>query len=500
MRAEQCCAGYHDRWMENERNRWRAIILAALAAGLLLRLWFLRHAPAVSGDGLVYGGIAKNWLTRGVYGFDTDGGGFVSPTLIRLPGYPIFLAVCFKLFGVERYSAIRYLQVLTDLITCAFCAATARRLLGKRAGLATLCLAAFCPFTADYAPAILTECLVLLTIAVAFYAFLRWHQAGAAFNRWLWLLSASLAASLLLRPEQGLLAASILPAMAWVLWRKHRSLGPVLACAACVLIPLVPWTVRNWRSFHVFQPLAPRYANDPGESPPLGFARWYRTWAIDFSSTDQVYWNYNTDRIDPNMLPERAFDSGSPVETDRVRRQTLELLNTYNQSAVQTPATEAGFAALAKQRIRSHPLRYYIGLPLARLADMALRPRTEMMAIPLEWWRWRGHLRTSLMAVGYAALNLFYLALAIAGFLKWRRSRFAPDPPLAWAMIATVTLRCILLLTIDNSEPRYTLEFFPVVFIGAAAVFAKRLASSHRTAPDQPGRPLGETPQLETTL
>jgi hypothetical protein len=122
------------------------------------------------------------------------------------------------------------------------------------------------------------------------------------------------------------------------------------------------------------------------------------------------------------------------------------------------------------------------------------------MAIPLEWWRWRGHLRTSLMAAGYAALNLLYLALAAAGFLHWRRSRFAPDPALAWAMIATVVLRCILLLTIDNSEPRYTLEFFPVVFIGAAAVFGKRPASYYRSSPEQPGLPLRKTPQLETTL
>jgi len=485
--------------MENERTRWRAIVLAALAAGLLLRLWFLRHAPPVGGDGLVYGGIAKNWLTRGVYGFDTNVEGSVSPTLIRLPGYPIFLALCFKLFGVEHYSAIRYLQVLTDLVTCAFCAATARRLLGQRAGVVTFCLAALCPFTANYAPAILTESLVLLTIAATFYTFLRWHQAGADFNRWLWLLSALMAASLLLRPEQGLLAAAMLPAAAWVLRHKHRSFAPLFACAACVLLPLIPWTVRNWRTFHLFQPLAPRYANDPGESPPLGFARWYRTWAIDFSSTDEVYWNYNTDRIDPGTLPARALDAGSEDDTSRVRRQTVELLNSYNQSAVQTPATEAGFAALAEQRIRSHPLRYYFGLPLARLADMALRPRTEMMAIPLEWWRWRGHLRTSIMAAGYAALNLLYLALAAAGFLQWRRSRFAPDPALAWAMIATVVLRCILLLTIDNSEPRYTLEFFPVVFIGAAALFAQRSASGSIHSPNQPNRPLRKTVRLERT-
>jgi hypothetical protein len=42
---------------------------------------------------------------------------------------------------------------------------------------------------------------------------------------------------------------------------------------------------------------------------------------------------------------------------------------------------------------------------------------------------------------------------------------------LAWAMATTVVLRCLLLLTIDNSEPRYTLEFFPVIFVFAGTLF-----------------------------
>jgi hypothetical protein len=36
-------------------------------------------------------------------------------------------------------------------------------------------------------------------------------------------------------------------------------------------------------------------------------------------------------------------------------------------------------------------------------------------------------------------------------------------------MAATILLRIALLLTVDNSEDRYTLEFFPVVFVLAGA-------------------------------
>jgi hypothetical protein len=251
---------------------------------------------------------------------------------------------------------------------------------------------------------------------------------------------------------------------------------------ACIALPIAAWTARNWRTFHVFEPLAPRYANDPGEEPPKEFGRWYRTWAIEFASTDAVYWNYNGDRIDPATLPDRVFDAGSAEASRHLRQQTLDVLNRYNGTTQQTSETEAAFAALADERVHSHPVQYYVLLPLARLADMALRPRTEMMAVPMEWWRWREHPGKSLFAAAYAALNLGYLALGALGFWRWRRMGFAGRAPLAWAMAASVLLRCALLLTIDNAEPRYTLEFFPVVFVCAGALFRSRAEQLRDTA------------------
>ena len=282
-------------------------------------------------------------------------------------------------------------------------------------------------------------------MSATFYGYLRWIEAGAAFNPWLWLIGSSLAYSLLLRPEQVLFSVAILPAMWWVQRRSHRSLAPIAVCAALVMLPLVAWTARNWRTFHVLQPLAPRYANDPGETPPLGFARWYRTWAVEFSSTDEVYWNYNSGPIDPAMLPERAFDSATSSETEHIRQRTLGVLHQYNQTGLQSTESEAGFRALAEQRVQAHPTRYYILLPLGRLADMILRPRTEMMAVPLEWWRWREHPQITLRAAAYAALNFLYLGVGAAGFWKWRRSGFSPSrhwSGLCWQRCCCVARFC----------------------------------------------------------
>ena len=481
-------------------------LVFALLAGLLLRLFFLYRYAHIQGDSLLYGDIAHNLLRHGIYGI-TNGSGTIRPTLIRLPGYPLFLAFCFRLFGLDAHGQERYypalaLQILFDLLACVLLSRLAGRLFGPRAGIAALWLAALCPFTANYTVAPLTETLTLFSITLAFFSLERWTTSFTltrrALNPWLYLLAFALAYSILLRPEQGLLAAAILPCVLYLtqssrgcvaeqirvpqvsplrpgssrgntlairrLLPTSSSLFPAVLLACLTLLPLVPWAIRNHQTFHVFEPLAPRFANDPGESNPAGFQRWYRTWAIDFASTQTVYWNYDGADIDIATLPNRAFDSQSQYAA------TAALIATYNITDNNTPALDAAFNTLAIERIHANPIRYYVALPTARLLNMAFRPRADMLPIPLEWWRPLNHIDTFLFASFYATLNLAYFALAAFTLIR-RRILWRPHAPLVYAMLATIALRSILLLTIDNSEPRYTLEFFPILILLAAAAF-----------------------------
>jgi 4-amino-4-deoxy-L-arabinose transferase-like glycosyltransferase len=465
------------REMAQPRAKLWIWVAVALAAGTALRLIFILSAPKLTGDTLLYGDIAKNLLQNHVYGF-TVAGHPPRPTLIRVPGYPLFLALCFILFGVANYAAVLYVQLLFDLVTCLLVADLARRLFGQRAGLAALWLAALCPFTANYVAAPLTETLTLFCIALAFYGLHRWSSTNLRYNLWLWITAAALAASILLRPEQGLLPAAIIPAMLFIAWRNRRasltaSLMPGLIAAICVVLPLAPWAARNWRTFHVVQPLAPRFATDPGEHVPLGFQRWYRTWAIEFASNEYVYWNYDSSDIKITDLPSRAFDSPAQYA------ETAHLLADYNLTDSDSVAIDARFNTLAAERISGHPLRSYVVLPTARLVNMLLRPRFELTALTLEWWQWNEDRKESTFAFFYAGINLAYMILGVIGFIRWKNLRageslaFAGQAPLALAMAAYISLRCALLLTLDNSEPRYTLEFFPILCL-CAAIFFKR--------------------------
>jgi hypothetical protein len=260
----------------------------------------------------------------------------------------------------------------------------------------------------------------------------------------------------------------------------HRSglvlaVWPVFVAAICVLLPLVPWAARNWHTFHVFQPLAPRSASDPGEIEWVGFERWYRTWGIEFASTDSVYWNYDGSRIEVGALPARAFAAGCVAHGDAPSEAlygaTASLLHDYNQETSGNLGFDARFAALARQRIKANPVCYYLGLPVARVLNMMLRTRTEMMPIATQWWRSTQNAGKRAFAAGYATLNFGYFALAAAGLLAWRRRGWGGYRELGWAMAASLLLRCALLLTLDNSEPRYTLEFFPVLLVWAGGLF-----------------------------
>jgi hypothetical protein len=258
----------------------------------------------------------------------------------------------------------------------------------------------------------------------------------------------------------------------------RRTLLPVLIAGLCAVLPLAPWTARNWRTFRIFEPLAPKDAIDPGELDPVGFNRWYRSWGVEFTSTEEVYWNYGGFPVLLSDLPARAFEAGSPQATAALRVQTASLLTDYNKTMAITPEIDARFGALGRDRARAHPALYYAALPVARLMDMLLRPRTELLPAPLDWWRWRIYRRQAVLAWAYAGLNLAYLLIGFAGWVAWRRRGWlAVDGSsfrtFAMAIAVTVLLRAALLLTLDNSEPRYTLEFFPVLFMFAGALFAR---------------------------
>ena len=445
------------------RRDWLFFALVGVGA-VLLRVVFLVYFPSVVNDSFIYGDIAKNWLQHGIYGISTAAG--PAATYIRLPGYPSFLALIFSVFGMEHYRAVLVTQLFVDLGTCLVCASIALRLLGPRSAKATLLLSALCPFFANYSAAALTETLEIFFTALALDLALRAFQSEAT-KFWIGC-GLCCACAISLRPDGAMLPFVI---AIYALWRmlvregtperrKRLALGLILF-AGVSTAPLVPWAIRNWRVFHQFQPLAPRYANEENEFVPEGFNRWTKTWMADYASVEEVYWAVPGQAIDLSRLPSRAFDDLGQ------RATTAALIDDYNALLHISPALDARFAALARQRIADHPVRYYVCLPVLRIADMWLRPRTEMLPSDTRWWEFNDEPKWSVLAVALGGVGIFYV---VTGLIGWIRSR-----PIEYGglLLLFLAMRSAFLGTLENPEPRYTLELYPVLIVLAAGAFLR---------------------------
>ena len=494
----------------------RGFFLAALLGGLGLRIFFFAYFPAVTDDSRVYIDLATNWLQHGVYGQTqvVQQVTHLVPSDTRLPGYPAFLAIVFWVFGVGNFKAVLLTQILIDLVTCAIVADLARRVVSERAARVAFLLAALCPFLANYAAAVLTETLEIFFTALALdlaVAALGRMEMGAASqvsaqrtganlgHHGLWAATGgAIAGCILIRPDGGILLAAVVLYLAagcrllgdtasgdavfpgltrWAnklrrfaaaaIFGWCRFAAAVIFVAVFALGPLVPWTLRNFWTLHHFQPLAPRYANETDELAPRGFNRWAKTWIVDYASVEEIYWNVPGDKIDAEKLPSRALDN--PAE----REATLALIADYNQGQDLTPEMDTRFGELAAERVRAHPCRYYVGLPLLRVADMWVRPRTEILPPDVRWWEFNDDGKESALAVGFGVLNFFYLGAA-----AWAMIRGASGIRWMGLLVGFGLLRSAFLGTLENPEPRYTLECYPVVIVLAAACVASACLSS----------------------
>jgi hypothetical protein len=335
---------------DNKRQDKRNVVVVyalLLAVALSFRVGVARfYANDSPDDGRVYAQIARNVLEQHVYSHESQPP--YVPSLIRLPGYPLFLAGIYSVFGHGDNTAVRIVQALLDTASCALISLVAyfwepdekRK---RRTSIAAFSLAAVCPFTTIYVATILTETLtIFFAVAMCLTATLalKANRSGKAF--WLWVATGLISGvAVLFRPESGLFALAIGITLVVsllgragdveldtkreeLLYRSARAayLGAVFSLAFCVV--LVPWTVRNYRVFHLFQPLAPAHAEMPGEFVPRGYLAWLRTWIDDSRYVGPVLWALETSPIKLTDIPNNAFDSAEE------KQRVAVLLEKYN--------------------------------------------------------------------------------------------------------------------------------------------------------------------------
>lgn len=496
--------------MSNKTRVYAAILLVALAFRLFIALRLANDEPD---DGRVYAQIARNVLEQHVYSHDTQPP--YNPSLIRLPGYPFFLVAIYSIFGHGNNTAVRVVQAVIDTATCGLIAWVVfewsdeeRR---HRAALIALGLAAICPFTAIYVATILTEVITnFLAAAMVLAATLAFKKKSL---RW-WITTGLIAGvAVLFRPDSGLFAAAI-GATLMLSVRLRTAIPSAVLFSIAFCLVLVPWTIRNRRVFHVFQPLAPAHAEMPGEFVARGYLLWVRTWLDDSKYVGPALWSLDMRQMYVENFPARAFDSKEE------RERVAALLDKYNHpdgeeeadedqssgddeeedepeeepeeeepaqpeeaNVEMTPEIDAGFAQIAHERIAHSRFRYYVVLPLKRAKTLWFDTHSQYYPfngdlLPLEDLDHDIHQQYWLPL--FAGLTWIYTLLGvIGGWLFWRsRNR-------RWLLLAVllIFLRLGFFASLENPEPRYVVELFPflIMLAGAGASAIKASAKAMET-------------------
>ena len=544
------------------RKHWiavAALLIVAASFRVSVAHWLPNDAPD---DGRVYEQMARNVLEQHVYSHDPEPP--YAPSLIRLPGYPLFLAAIYSVFGHGNNGAVRIVQARVDTATCVLIALLAffwqpdqKKKLAS--ALAALALTAVCPFTTIYSATILTEVptnfllmALLVAATLAFKASSTTEDTEENKKRKLrtailWCVAGLIGGlAVMMRPDSGLYLAAVgvtlvISGLRTLIFglgktpktkeqRPKTAIGRSLIAAtifslAFVLV-LTPWTIRNWRVFHLFQPLAPAHAEMPGEFVPRGYLLWVRTWLDKDSYVAQFLWPLDIKPIHVDDLPPGAFDS--PEEKNRVAAlfdkynnadnsdaapegetqtkpsqsatPTLSLKGEQNEednsdqsensaesaSVEMTPEIDAGFAQIARERIARHPFRYYVWLPLKRARTMWFDTHSqywpfEGALLPLDDLDYEHHQQIWLPL--FAGLTALYTLLGLAGgWVLWRARKLEARQ---WLLLAALAIgfRVALFSFLENPEPRYFVEFFPILSVLGGIAIANTL--NRLTTPQQ---------------
>lgn len=235
----------------------RATIVDSLRTprGQLLLLFVV--AAAVRGVALYYGaGVVAPHGDEGYYLRQgaSIAQGLGHPGSFRPPLYPLLIGTTFTLFGVSL-AAVRWVQILISLVAVGLTYEVCRERFGTRAACWSGLACALSPALAHFTHFFWSETL-FVTLLLTFLWMLRRFDGTVRPG---FLVGAGLALALAALTKEIVVFFAFLM-LPWFFIRGERlrriAARHALIFLVCFLLPIVPWTVRNWRVQETFVGLA----------------------------------------------------------------------------------------------------------------------------------------------------------------------------------------------------------------------------------------------------
>jgi 4-amino-4-deoxy-L-arabinose transferase-like glycosyltransferase len=167
------------------------------------------------------------------------------PEVIRTPGYPAFVALIYRLFGVSTMP-VAIAQAFVFVLICFLVYAIANRVAGRRAAAVAAIMTALFPPLPYYGALVLTEVWTTFVLISANLVCLRAIQAGR--TRDFVIAGALFSGATIVRPAFILLPFGLAAAMPILVpaERNRKRIGQWAALAIVAGITMVPWFTYNY--------------------------------------------------------------------------------------------------------------------------------------------------------------------------------------------------------------------------------------------------------------
>ena len=228
------------------RNNHR-VLLCLVGLSLVLKfvafalVWRADPTRVLTGDTASYENPARALVATGRFATGPDA---AEPETLRTPGYPLFIAAHYSVFG-ERRDLVVMTQMLLSTCTVLLIYSLGRKLSTQRAALAAAAIFILDPLSFVYSQLLFSETLFTLVLVLAVWCAVALVQGRAVW--WSAAFGLGLATATLIRPIAYYL---IIPSMVGLaLYGGARLRWSGRRVAAATLLALLPWCVlvEGWR-------------------------------------------------------------------------------------------------------------------------------------------------------------------------------------------------------------------------------------------------------------
>lgn len=393
------------------KSKEKIFFVILLLLGLIYRLFLAYHAPSTfMYDSASYHRIAKAILQ----------GNWAIDCCDHNPGYPLFLAAVYFIFGIGNVWAVRIVQILLDLAASCLIFQVGRSVFGRYAAWCSYILYIFNPFTSSYTGVLLAETITCFLIASIAYTVTR---RQFIIKPLFWIVSGVLLGLLLqARVSATFFVYTMIASLALLFFSKTQKVHFIICISAGFIIGSSYSLLAYYRYFHRLA-LTPPYN--------LGMT--------------MLYWNFYNDRY-----PELLVDF--PKVNPEFARVLLEYHTTY---FLKTPAFKKKYNDLFWKKIQSEwPL--FVRNTFRNVVWIWDKDHLFVYTdrfYPQDRWTLR-------------VTNIVLIVLFFTGFIKYslnQKKKILQNPLVIQTSLLFISIT--FLFTLISNESRHSMAFYPLLLL-----------------------------------